>query len=271
MDGLFQGLRPAPVSSPHRPSKFFVWWQALKMEGTEKRNPGKPFARREEEWVPKTALGRLVKMRKITSLDQIFKFSHAIREPGIVDFLCGGSLKEEVLSVKSVQKQTRAGQKTRIKVVVVVGDEKGHIGLGTKASKEAASAIRGAIARAKCAIRPVRLGLWDGTEGKPHTVSCKGSGKCGTSVVRVIPAPRGTGIISGKVNKKIFELAGIRDLYTSSSGATSTTENFAKASIAALETTSSMTLPCQWDEQPRTLNPLLEFADILNQLDKSRV
>lgn len=242
------------------------------MEGTEKRNPGRPFPRKEEsEWVPRTAVGRLVKMFKITSLDQIFKFSHVIREPEIVDMLCGSSIKEEVLSIKSVQKQTRAGQKTRIKAVVVVGDGNGHVGIGTKASKEAASAIRGAIARAKCAIRPVRLGLWDGSQGKPHTISCKGSGKCGTSIVRVIPAPRGTGIISGSVNKKIFELAGIKDLYTISSGATSTTENFAKASIAALEATSSMILPEQWEEKPKTLNPLLEFADILNQLDKSRI
>ncbi|KAM0672241.1 ribosomal protein S2 [Ordospora colligata] len=241
------------------------------MEGTERKSTGKPFVKREEEWIPKTALGKLVKMRKITSLDQIFKFSHVIREAEIVDFLCGSSLKEELLSVKSVQKQTRAGQKTKIKVVVVVGDEKGHIGIGTKSSKEAASAIRGAIIRAKCAIRPVRLGLWDGTKGTPHTVSCRASGKCGTSIVRVIPAPRGAGIISSSVNKKIFELAGIKDVYTSCSGATPTTENFAKASIAALEATSSILLPDQWVEEPKTLNPLLEFADILNQLDKNRV
>lgn len=241
------------------------------MESGERRSSNRPYVRREEEWVPRTALGRLVKMRKITSLDQIFKFSHVIREAEIVDFLCGGSLKEEVLSVKSVQKQTRAGQKTRIKVAVVVGDGKGHIGLGTKASKEAASAIRGAISRAKCAIKPVRLGLWDGTHGKPHTVSCKGSGKCGTSVIRVVPAPRGAGVVSGKVNRKIFELAGVKDVYTASYGATSTTENFAKATVNALENTSSIILPTQWEEGPRVLNPLLEFADILNQLDKSRI
>lgn len=241
------------------------------MEVGERKSPNKSFGRKEDEWVPKTALGRLVKMRKVTSLEQIFKFSHAIREAEIVDFLCGGSLKEEVLSVKSVQKQTRAGQKTRIKVVAVVGDEKGHIGIGTKAAKEAASAIRGAISRAKCSIRPVRLGLWEGTHGKPHTVSCKGSGKCGTSVVRVVPAPRGAGVISGKVNRKIFELAGVKDLYTASYGATSTTENFAKASIKALENTSSFILPNQWDEPARTLNPLLEFADLINQLNKSSI
>lgn len=240
------------------------------MENSERRS-SRPFPKKEDDWTPKTALGRLVKMRKITSLEQIFKFSLAICEPEIVDMLCGGSLKDEVLSVKSVQKQTRAGQKTRIKAVVIVGDEKGHIGIGTKASKEAANAIRGAMARAKCAIRPVRLGLWDGVQGKPHTVSCKSSGKCGTSVVQVIPAPRGAGVVSGKVNRKIFELAGVRDVYTSSYGATSTTENFAKASIKALERASSVILPAQWEEAPRTLNPLLEFADILNQLEKSRI
>lgn len=72
-----------------------------------------------------------------------------------------------------VQKQTRAGQRTRFKAFVAIGDSKGHIGLGVKCSKEVATAIRGAIILAKLSIVPVRRGYWGNKIGKPHTVPCK--------------------------------------------------------------------------------------------------
>lgn len=72
-----------------------------------------------------------------------------------------------------VQKQTRAGQRTRFKAFVAIGDSKGHIGLGVKCSKEVATAIRGAIILAKLSVVPVRRGYWGNKIGKPHTVPCK--------------------------------------------------------------------------------------------------
>lgn len=72
-----------------------------------------------------------------------------------------------------VQKQTRAGQRTRFKAFVAIGDENGHIGLGVKCSKEVATAIRGAIILAKLSVVPVRRGYWGNKIGKPHTVPCK--------------------------------------------------------------------------------------------------
>lgn len=48
--------------------------------------------------------------------------------------------------IKPVQKQTRAGQRTRFKAIVVIGDSNGHIGLGIKTSKEVATAIRAVCA-----------------------------------------------------------------------------------------------------------------------------
>lgn len=72
-----------------------------------------------------------------------------------------------------VQKQTRAGQRTRFKAIVVVGDGNGHIGLGVKCSKEVATAIRGAIILAKLSVIPVRRGYWGNKIGAPHTVPCK--------------------------------------------------------------------------------------------------
>merc|ERR1712114_116697 len=82
-------------------------------------------------------------------------------------------------------------------------------------------------------VIPVRRGYWGNKIGKPHTVPCKVTGKCGSVLVRLIPAPRGTGIVSAPVPKKLLNMAGIEDCYTSASGATSTLGNFAKATYAA--------------------------------------
>lgn len=127
-----------------------------------------------------------------------------------------------------VQKQTSAGQRTRFKAFVAIGDNNGHLGLGVKCSKEVATAIRGAIILAKLSIVPVRRGYWGNRFGAPHTVPCKVTGKCGSSQVRLIPAPRGTGIVSAPVPKKLLVMAGIEDCYTSASGKTATLGNFGK-------------------------------------------
>lgn len=79
----------------------------------------------------------------------------------------------QVLKIMPVQKQTRAGQRTRFKAFVAIGDSNGHIGLGVKCSKEVATAIRGAIILAKLSVVPVRRGYWGNKIGKPHTVPCK--------------------------------------------------------------------------------------------------
>ena len=83
-----------------------------------------------------------------------------------------------------VQKQTRAGQRTRFKAFVAIGDYNGHVGLGVKCSKEVATAIRGAIILAKLSIVPVRRGFWGNKIGKPHTVPSKVSREKDTEAVK---------------------------------------------------------------------------------------
>merc|ERR1712084_174078 len=119
----------------------------------------------------------------IDCLEDIYRFSIPIKEYQIIDHLYSknsaqegegedvkGQLKEEVMKIMPVQKQTRAGQRTRFKAFVAIGDYNGHVGLGVKCSKEVATAIRGAIILAKLSIVPVRRGFWGNKIGRPHTV-----------------------------------------------------------------------------------------------------
>ncbi|KAF7727308.1 40S ribosomal protein [Apophysomyces ossiformis] len=216
------------------------------------------------EWVPMTKLGRLVKAGKIKSIEEIYLFSLPIKEYQIVDYFLP-KLKDEVMKIMPVQKQTRAGQRTRFKAFVVIGDFNGHVGLGVKCSKEVATAIRGAIILAKLSIIPVRRGYWGSALGEPHTVPTKVTGKCGSTLCRLVPAPRGTGLVAAPTSKKVLQLAGISDCYTSSRGSTRTLGNFVKATFAAIGNTYGFLTPDLWTETEFTMGPYQEFTDFLAQ------
>ncbi|MEM1917298.1 MAG: 30S ribosomal protein S5, partial [Sulfolobales archaeon] len=150
-----------------------------------------------ESWVPRTKLGAMVKEGKVVSIREIFDNNWLIQEPEIVDYLLP-DLKHEVINVSIVQKQTDAGEVSRFRVMVVVGNFDGYVGVGIGKAKQLRQAIDKAIREAKLNIVPVRRGCgsWECSCREPHSVPFTISGKAGSIRIVLKPAPKGTGLVA---------------------------------------------------------------------------
>jgi small subunit ribosomal protein S5 len=204
-------------------------------------------AARLDEWVPKTRLGKMIQEGKITSVDEVFLSGLKISEPQIVDALIP-DLQEEVINVNLVQKQTDAGEKSRFKAIVAVGNRDGYIGLGAGKASQVRTAIEKAAVAARLNIVPVKRGCgsWECGCGKPHSVPFQVEGKCGGVRVVIVPGPRGLGLVASEVAKVILGLAGVKDLWMRSYGSTRTVPSFAYAVFDALRKTYSLITQADW-------------------------
>ena len=200
-----------------------------------------------EEWMPRTRLGRLVLEGKISSLEEAFAEGMKIREPEIVDLLLP-NLEEEVIHVSIVQKQTDAGEKTRFKSIVAVGNGDRYVGLGSGKADQVRTAIEKAASDARLNITMVRRGCgsWECGCGQPHSLPFETVGKSGSVTIRIIPGPRGLGLVASEIAKVILRLAGIKDCWTRSYGQTRTVPSFAYAVFDALRKTYEIVTPLDW-------------------------
>jgi small subunit ribosomal protein S5 len=203
-------------------------------------------------WEPKTKLGREVKEGKIKHIDDILDSGRKILEVEIVDSLI--NVKSDLISIgqskgkfgggkrrawRQTQRKTKEGNIPSFSTLAIIGDENGHIGIGSGKSKETLPARDKAIRKAKLNIMKIERGCagFDCACAEPHSIPFKVTGKAGSVRVTLIPAPQGTGLVVANELKKILKLVGIKDVYSQTFGKKRTTFNLIKACIDALEKT----------------------------------
>ncbi len=214
-----------------------------------------------EAWQPKTVVGMKVKRGEITNIDQILDAGLPILEASIVDALLP-NLESDLLGIgqskgkfgggktsiwRQVQKKTAEGNKPSFAALVVVGNRDGYIGLGYGKARETLPGREKAFRKAKLNMIKVQRGCgsWECGCGGNHSIPCKIVAKCGSVVVEILPAPKGTGLAMEKEAAKILTLAGIKDVYSRTYGQTRTKLNHIKAIFEALRLLSQVKIKPQ--------------------------
>jgi len=135
-------------------------------------------------------------------------------------------LQEKIIETKRVAKVVKGGRNFSFSAIVVVGDKKGKIGVGTGKANEITDAIR--KAKEKATKSMFGIPIVKGTV--PHEIVAR----YGASRVLIKPASEGTGIIAGGTTRAIFEVAGIENILCKSLGS-NTPCNVVKATIDGLK------------------------------------
>jgi small subunit ribosomal protein S5 len=143
----------------------------------------------------------------------------------------GLELEERVVQINRVSKVVKGGRRFSFSTVVVVGDGKGHIGVGMGKAGEVPEAIRKGVEAAKKNV--IRIPLNNTTI--PHDVETEFA----AARVRLLPAAPGTGVIAGRGVRPVIEAAGIKDILSKSYGSNNPV-NVVKAAFKALSELTSL-------------------------------
>ena len=202
-----------------------------------------------ENWTPKTELGIKVKNGDITDIEQIFSSGERILESEIVDSLIP-DLTNDLLLIgqakgkfgggqrrifRQTQKKTREGNRIKFATCALVGNKNGYVGVAFGKSKETVPARDKSIRKAKLSMIKIRRGCgsWEGVPDS-NSIPFAVTGKCGSSEITLMPAPKGTGLCVEKECAKILSAAGVKDIWSKTKGQTKTKVNLIKACMDAL-------------------------------------
>lgn len=128
-------------------------------------------------------------------------------------------------SIRRCAAVVKGGRRFSFSAMVVVGDRNGSVGVGFGKANEVPPAVEKAKKDATKHLKKVPL------RGRtiPHPVT----GRFGASMVRLLPASPGTGVIAGSSARAVLELAGVQDVLTKSYGSTNVI-NLVKATLDGL-------------------------------------
>ena len=209
-----------------------------------------------EAWNPKTSIGKKVKSGEITKIDEILDNGLKILEPEIVDALLP-NLKTDLLLIgqskgkfgggqrrvfRQTQKKTSEGNKPSFATYAIVGNGNGYVGIGYGKSRETVPAREKALRNAKLNIIKIKRGCgsWQCGCGNPHSIPFNVEAKCSSSIIKIMPAPKGNGLCIEKECQKLLEIAGIKDVWSKTKGQTKVKTNLIMACFNALKQLSSM-------------------------------
>jgi small subunit ribosomal protein S5 len=201
-------------------------------------------------WQPKTSVGKKIKSGEIKKIDELLDAGQKIPEIGIIDALLP-NMNIELLMIgqskgkfgggqrrifKQTQKKTPEGNKPSFATVAVIGNSDGYLGVGYGKSKDTLPAKEKAIRKAKLNVFKIirGCGSWQCNCKTPHSIPFAVEGRCGSTRIKLMPAPKGKGLCVQPECAKMLKLAGIKDVWSKTWGQTRTTTNLIQACVAAL-------------------------------------
>ncbi len=218
--------------------------------------PIEEIPKSERSWKPKTQLGQLVQQGVIKDIDEIFARGMQILEAEITNSLLP-NLEEDLLLIgqakgkfgggqrrifRQTQKKTKEGNKIQFTTCALIGNKDGYVGIGLGKSKETVPARDKAKLKARTEIIRIRRGCgsWQCSCREAHSIPFAVEGRCGSSRIRLMPAPKGKGLCVEKECAKILAIAGIKDIWSKTTGQTKTKLNLIYALLDALRKLSTM-------------------------------
>lgn len=134
---------------------------------------------------------------------------------------------ERVVQIRRVSKVVKGGKKLSFRAIVVVGNEKGQVGVGVGKAGDVINAVRKAVTDAKKHLINVNL-------NKANSITHVSNGVAGGAKVFMRPAAPGTGVIAGGAVRTVLELAGIKNILAKQQGSNNPLNN-ARAAVNALQ------------------------------------